>query len=64
MMRRFRLVRDGRAVAEGCVFSDGRVAVAWLGEHPSSVWWQSLDSAMQVHGHAGSVFHVDDEGDR
>lgn len=53
-MRRFILTGakygEGK-VAEGCVFSDGSVAVRWQRpDHPnSSVWWASLADAEHVH---------------
>jgi hypothetical protein len=41
-------------VAEGCQFSDGRVALRWLvGEHRSTVVWDSIDSVEHIHGHNG-----------
>lgn len=41
-------------VAEGIVFSDGRVALRWcVGEHRSTVTWDSLDAVREIHGHDG-----------
>lgn len=40
-------------VAEGVVFTDGRVALRWKGEHASTVVWDTIDSAIAVHGHGG-----------
>lgn len=40
-------------VAEGVVFSDGRVALRWFGEHRSTVLWDSLHSVEVIHGHDG-----------
>ncbi|MEV7140734.1 hypothetical protein [Streptomyces tauricus] len=59
--RRFYLQRDtditgvsgtGR-VADGILWSDGTVSVRWLGERPSTVFWNSIDNALHVHGHLG-----------
>ena len=36
---------------EGCVFSDGSVALRWLTAKRSTSVWQSLDDAMSIHGH-------------
>lgn len=43
-------------VAEGIVFSDGRVALRWVvGEHRSTVTWDSIESVEKVHGHNGAT---------
>jgi hypothetical protein len=44
---------SGRVVAEGVIFSDGRVAIRWMvPELPSStVVWDSIADAMLVHNH-------------
>jgi hypothetical protein len=42
-------------VAEGVEFSDGKVAVRWLGETPSTVVWDSIAHARAVHGHGGAT---------
>ena len=52
-MRRFKLIAkniDGPKVnfAEGCVFSTGKVAVTWLGEFCSMVWWNSLHEFITI----------------
>ncbi|OBI98082.1 hypothetical protein [Mycobacterium sp. 1465703.0] len=61
-MRRFTLKRTEDAtgvsgvgtVAEGVEFSDGRVALRWtVGEHRSSVIWDSIASVEAIHGHGG-----------
>ncbi len=59
--RRFRLVRDEDVsgvsgtgvVAEGVAFTTGKVVISWLSEHGSVVVWDSLESAIAVHGHGG-----------
>jgi len=63
-MRTFTLERDedetgisgtGK-VAEGVVFTDGVVVIRWVvGEHRSTVVWESLAAVEAIHGHAGST---------
>lgn len=43
------------SVAHGVQFADRTVVIRWLGEHPSTVVWASLDDAMKIHGHDGST---------
>lgn len=62
-MKRFELHREvdvsgisgTGVVAEGILFSSGRVVLEWLGATPSVVVWNSLDDAMAVHGHNGAT---------
>jgi hypothetical protein len=42
-------------VAEGCVFTDGSVALRWHGANPSTAVWPDLDSILAVHGHRGAT---------
>lgn len=43
-------------VAEGARFTDGRVALRWIvGEHRSTVVWDSIESVEQIHGHSGAT---------
>ncbi|MDH6199170.1 hypothetical protein M2272_005838 [Mycobacterium frederiksbergense] len=43
-------------VAEGVQFSDGRVALRWVvGEHRSTVTWDSIESVEKIHGHNGAT---------
>lgn len=43
-------------VAEGVQFSDGRVAMRWIvGGARSTVVWDSVTSAIVVHGHDGNT---------
>lgn len=42
-------------VAQLCVFDNGDVAVAWLGKHPSTAIWRSVDDVLAVHGHHGAT---------
>jgi len=67
--RRFHLQRDhdvtgvsgvGR-VADGILWSDGTVSVRWLGERPSTVFWDDLAHAEHVHGHGGHTRIVWDD---
>lgn len=60
-MRRFYLQRDqdvtgvsgvGR-VAEGVVFSTGWVALTWLTEVNSLVFYPSMMNVEHIHGHGG-----------
>lgn len=62
-MRRFHLVREEDetgisgtgVVAEGVVFSDGRVALRWVAhEHTrSTVLWDAVEDVLTIHGHGG-----------
>ena len=52
-------------VAEGVVFSDGTAVIRWRGQHCSTVVWDTLVDAVQVHGHNGATrFVFDDEEPR
>ena len=42
-------------VAEGCVFTDGSVALRWHGANPSTAIWPDLESILAVHGHCGAT---------
>ena len=43
-------------VAEGIRFSDGKVALRWcVGEHRSTVLWDSIASVEKIHGHDGAT---------
>ncbi len=43
-------------VAEGVEFTDGRVAIRWIvGEHRSTVTWDSIDAVTAIHGHDGAT---------
>lgn len=35
-------------VAEGCIFTNGKVAVCWLSEHSSIAAWDSFDDFLAV----------------
>jgi hypothetical protein len=49
-------------VAEGVEFSDGPVVLRWIvGEHRSTVVWQSMEAVEAIHGHNGRTRIVLDE---
>lgn len=68
-MRRFHFERTEDAsgvsgcgvVAEGIVFSDGKVALEWFGEHSSTNLYSSLDDVLFIHGHQGRTKVVFDD---
>ncbi|NIK57370.1 hypothetical protein [Kribbella shirazensis] len=52
--RLFRLVRHtaepgSRMLAEGAEWSDGAVAVRWLGRWPNTAAWDGIESLLAVH---------------
>lgn len=61
MLRRFVLVRSEDVsgvsgtgiVAEGIEFSNGKVAVSWLGELTSIEIHDSIENCIKIHGHGG-----------
>ena len=65
MMRRFVLDRlkdssefSGTGiVVEGIEFTNGQVALIWLGEYPSIVIWPNIEMMIKVHGH-GDDTHI------
>jgi hypothetical protein len=60
-MHRFRLIRDEDvsgvsgtgAVAEGVVFSSGKVVLAWCSEYRSVTVYDNVADLERVHGHEG-----------
>jgi hypothetical protein len=41
-------------VAEGVEFSDGTVVLKWcVGDHRSTVFWDSITDVEAIHGHDG-----------
>ncbi len=42
-------------VAEGAVFSNGWVALTWLGETPSLNFYPSVEAVEAIHGHGGAT---------
>lgn len=59
-MQMFLMQRKGETVAEGVVFSDGRVAIRWQSDDkPSStVTWDCLADAHDIHNHDGQTEFV------
>ena len=70
-MRRFNLVRlvdvsgvSGiGSVAEGVLFSNGKVALSWTTKYTSIVIYDSIEMVDNIHGHNGStvIKWIDDE---
>lgn len=68
-MRRFHFLRLEDAsgisgcgiVAEGVVFSNGKVALEWLSQHSSTNLYDSIDDVEFVHGHEGRTKIVFDD---
>lgn len=68
-MRRFHFMRLEDAsgvsgcgtVAEGVIFSDGRVALEWYGEHASTNLYNSIEDVEYIHGHGGCTKIVFDD---
>jgi len=42
-------------VAQGFVFDNGRVALVWLSEHPSTTVYDNIGEVQAIHGHSGST---------
>lgn len=40
-------------VAEGCLFSDGKVVLHWESKHSSINIYNSISDLLQIHGHEG-----------
>lgn len=51
-------------VAEGIEFSDGAVAVRWLGQMPSTTAWGDIRHVEAIHGHQGATDISFNEADR
>jgi hypothetical protein len=71
MMRRFHFERTEDTsgvsgcgiVAEGVVFSNGKVALEWLSAHSSTALYDSLSDVELIHGHEGRTKIVFDDPD-
>jgi len=48
-------------VAEGVVFSNGKVALEWFGEHSSTNVYDNLADVEYIHGHGGRTRIVFDD---
>ena len=63
MIRRFHLLREkdetGKSglgkITEGCVFSNGWVAMMWLTSVTSLSWYLSIEDVEHIHGHNGTT---------
>ena len=42
-------------IAQGIVFDNGRVAMTWLSEHPSTTVYDSIGEVKAIHGHDGKT---------
>jgi len=42
-------------VAEGVQFSDGRVAMRWLSDTPTTTLFDDIDHLSRIHGHGGTT---------
>jgi len=68
-MRRFHFMRLQDAsgvsgcgkVAEGVIFSNGKVALEWFGDHSSTNVYDSLADVEFIHGHQGRTKIVFDD---
>lgn len=43
---------------EGCLFSDGSLAVRWMTLNHSTAVWPSLDDFLAIHGHADYASYI------
>lgn len=48
-------------VAEGVIFSNGKVAVEWLSNHASTNLYDSISDVEYIHGHGGRTQIVFDD---
>lgn len=48
-------------VAEGVIFSNGKVALEWLSAHSSTALYDSIVDVEIIHGHEGSTKIVFDD---
>lgn len=71
--RRFHLARSvdvsgvsgtGERLAEGCLFSNGRVVLVWLSTCSSTNIYDDITSMLQVHGHGGTTRIIWDDEDK
>jgi hypothetical protein len=68
-MRRFHFERFEDAsgvsgcgrVAEGVIFSNGKVALEWLSNHASTALYDNLADVEYIHGHEGKTKIVFDD---
>lgn len=50
-------------VADGVLWPDQTVSIRWRGDRPSTVFWDCLEDAEQVHGHGGHTAIAWDDDD-
>lgn len=50
-------------VAEGCLFSNGHVALTWLSPHPSINIYESIRDVILIHGHENRTKIIFDDED-
>src|SRR6185437_11313557 len=50
----FKMIRNDKIVADGCIFNNGKCVVNWLGEFSSTVVWNSYEDMKNVNGHPGT----------
>lgn len=68
-MRRFHFLRTEDAsgvsgcgrVAEGVIFSNGKVALEWLSNHSSTNLYDSINDVEYIHGHEGRTKIIYDD---
>jgi len=48
-------------VAEGVIFSNGKVVLEWLSNHASTNLYDSIDDVEYIHGHQGRTKIVFDD---
>lgn len=70
MSRRFHLHRTidttgtsgaGLYVAEGCQFSNGRVALTWMSPYTTVAAYDNMETVHHLHGHSGNTKVVWDD---
>lgn len=69
MIRRFHFVRNEDVsgvsgcgvIAEGCIFSNGKVALEWISDHPSINLYDSIKDVELIHGHHGKTKIIYDD---
>ena len=42
-------------IAEGCMFSNVKCVISWLGKYASLVVWDTLDDCLYINGHGGKT---------
>jgi len=52
------LHRNGKMVANGVRFENGKCVLHWKGEHQSIVIWESLDDLVKVNGHTNTQIKI------